>query len=246
MREMKRKKGSIIVEAAVTLPVFIIMTVTFCWMVKACALETAVFNAVENEVRQVSVIGTAPSVSSVRKALEDVHVDGSSFKGDAVVPGYTAGGIGGFVRVSFTYDTKISMPLPFVSDILLKNSIVYRNWNGYSNSGTPMGFQAMEESVAGEPVYIFPLAGEKYHKSGCRVMTASSERVSLSAELRKQYSSCPLCVTGRETAGAAVYIFKYGTCYHNGGCSAVNKCFIMMDRNDALAKGYTACSICGG
>ncbi len=246
MNFIRRKKGSMIVEAAITLPVFIILVVTFCWLVKACALEIAVYNAVENEIRQVSVIGAVPVSPSVRKELENIRVDGSGFRENAVIPGYSAGGIGGFTKVSFTYDTGIHIPLPFVNDILLNNSIIYRGWNGYSYPGQPMGFDAMAAPMAGDPVYVFPQAGEKYHKRGCRVMSASAEAVVLNADLRSRFGPCPLCTTGKESNGTTVYIFRYGTCYHRGGCSAVSKYFILMDRSDAQTKGYTACSVCGG
>lgn len=246
MKIITGKKGSMIVEAAIVLPVFIIMAVTFCWLVKACALEIAVYNTVENEIRQVSVLGTVPVSPSIRKELGSISVDGSAYKETGVIPGYSVSGIGGFTKVTFSYDTGIQMPLPLVSDIILKNSIIYRNWTGYSHPGEPMGFDTMAASAAGHPVYIFPQAGERYHKKGCRVMTAAAESVSLSADVRDRYGPCPLCTTGKESDGTGVYVFRYGTCYHRGGCSAVSKYFILMDLTDAQARGYTACGVCGG
>ncbi len=246
MKGIRRKKGSMIVEAAITLPVFVILVVTFCWLVKACALEIAVYNTVENQVRQVSVIGTVPSPYAVRKELGSVQVNATGYKENGVLPGYSISGVGGFTKINFSYDTDIRMPLPLVKTIVLKNSIIYRSWNGYSNPGSPMGFEAMTASAAGDPVYVFPQAGEKYHARGCRVMNASAEAVTLNSDLRHRYGPCPLCTTGREPDGTGVYIFRYGSCYHKGGCSAVTKYFILMDRSDALSKGYTACSVCGG
>ena len=154
--------------------------------------------------------------------------------------------VDGFKRIAFSYDTGITIPLPLVKDIVLKNSIIYRGWTGCGNAGSPMGFEAMTASSAGNPVYVFPQAGEKYHTRGCRVLNASAEAAVLSPDLRNRFGPCPLCTTGKEADGSGVYIFRYGTCYHKGGCSAVSKYFILMDRKDAQAKGYTACSVCGG
>ena len=79
-------------------------------------------------------------------------MDGSGFQENGVLPGYSVSGIGGFTRIAFSYDTGITIPLPLVKDIVLKNSIIYRGWTGCGNAGSPLGFEAMTASSAGNPV----------------------------------------------------------------------------------------------
>ena len=47
-----KKRGSIITEAAVMLPVYIIAVVTLVYIVRVCHTDIIVFSAVENEVQR--------------------------------------------------------------------------------------------------------------------------------------------------------------------------------------------------
>lgn len=44
--------------------------------------------------------------------------------------------------------------------------------------------------------------------------------------------------------GQSVYVTKTGTKYHLSGCRYLRKSSILMNRSDAIASGYSACSIC--
>ena len=46
--------------------------------------------------------------------------------------------------------------------------------------------------------------------------------------------------------GRVVYITKSGEKYHAGGCRYLKKSKIEISLDDALARGYTPCSVCGG
>lgn len=43
-----------------------------------------------------------------------------------------------------------------------------------------------------------------------------------------------------------VYVTTYGEKYHSGGCSYLSKSAIPIGKQEAISKGYTACSRCGG
>ena len=43
-----------------------------------------------------------------------------------------------------------------------------------------------------------------------------------------------------------VHITRTGTKYHAAGCRYLSKSDIPISRKDAMARGYTACSVCGG
>lgn len=48
------------------------------------------------------------------------------------------------------------------------------------------------------------------------------------------------------TQGRTVYITKTGEKHHAGGCRYLSKSQIPISIDDAIARGYTACSVCGG
>ena len=43
-----------------------------------------------------------------------------------------------------------------------------------------------------------------------------------------------------------VYVTTYGDRYHSAGCSYLAKSQHAMGKHEAISKGYTACSRCGG
>ena len=245
---MKSKRGSMIVEAAIGLPVYIIAVVTLCWLIKACFLETAVYCTSCSEMQRssISVVQGATASANIENALEKSGVDGSQFHKKALVRGITVEGTGGFEKLIYSYDTEIKMPLPFVKEIQLENEIVFHRWDGYSSGGSPFSFDRMEQSGDGTPVIIFPRTGGRYHSRSCRYANAYPETVMLSPAIRKKYSRCRLCTNGKEADGMTVYIFRYGGSFHTSECSAVDKFIMTMDKKDAVKKGYTPCSVCGG
>ena len=243
-----RKKGSMIVEAAIVLPVYIIAVVTLCWLVKACFLEAAVFSTVVDQVHyaSVSVTGSVMLQGDIRSALESTGVESSRYSQRSVETDLIAAGVGGFEKLKYCYDTSIKVPLPFVKEILLDNEIIYHNWDGVSYNGTPFLFSDMENDGVGTPILVFPRSGGRYHTSTCRYANAHPVEVTLTPEIREKYDRCRLCTEGDEVDGQKVYVFRYGGSYHEADCSSVDKYTIMMDIEDAKTKGYTACKICGG
>lgn len=246
---MISKKGSMIVEAAVALPIYIIAVVTLCWLVKACFLETAVYCTSCSELQRESVNAVqiiSQSGADIENALEKSGVDGSQFHQKAHLRMISEEGVGGFEKLIYSYDTQIKMPLPFVKEIKLENEIVYHRWDGFSRGGSPFSFDKMEQDGKGNPVIIFPRTGGRYHGKSCRYANAYPETAHLSQSIRKKYSRCRLCTEGDEYDGQTIYIFRYGGSYHESDCSAVDKFIMTMDRKDAVKKGYTPCSVCGG
>lgn len=246
MRKAPDKKGGIIVEASITFPICVIMLATICWLIKACCIQAVLFDTVENELRYGAALSLPLPAAGVSRALDEAGIEGENYSVKGYAGGLSYGGAGGFERLAFTYDTELKLPVPLISDIFLDNRIVYRKWTGLNVQGTPFGFDAMKEAAQGDPVYIFPMAGTKYHNKNCRVVNSAGRTVSLNSGIRKKYNACVLCTTGSERDGQQVYIFDYGACYHNAGCHAVTKYIILMDAEDAASKGYSACSICGG
>ncbi|MBR2736027.1 MAG: hypothetical protein IKD86_01810 [Firmicutes bacterium] len=248
LRKRKERKGSMIVEAAIVLPVYIIAVVTLCWLVRACFLQTAVFSTVTNEIHEtsVSLAGSAGLKHNIRAALDSSGIEGGGYSQKIIETGLTVIGVDGFERLTCTYDTEIRIPIPFVKKIELENVVLYHPWTGSSPEGEALSFTDMEREGEGRPVVIFPRSGERYHTTSCRYANARPEEVTLTEEIRRKYGRCRNCTEGDERNGQTVYIFKYGGSYHEADCSAVDKFTMTMDLEDAGEKGYTACSICGG
>ncbi len=243
---MRKRAGSMIVEAAIVLPIFIIASITLCWLMKASFLQTAVFHTAENQLRQDSIAIVSFTDSSIRDALEENNIDGEGYRRISKTGGITIRGVDDYECLKFAYDTKIRLPVPFVKEINLENELTYRKWKGFDYPGTAMGFEAMEQEEKGNPVIVFPHAGARSHGENCRYVRSYSQETVLTPAIRKKYDACRHCTEGDEYDGQKVYVFQYGSCYHEKECSSVTRYTIKMDENDAKSKGYDACSVCGG
>ena len=117
------KRGSIITEAAVMLPVYIIAIVTLVYIVRICHTDIIVFSAAENEVRKACAQATAPVFTEAGQAAAAAGLEKSRFD-VSWMPGGIAGGYDGIdslYKVSFKYDTKIAVPAAFRDSIANSN-----------------------------------------------------------------------------------------------------------------------------
>ena len=98
-----------------------------------------------------------------------------------------------------------------------------------------------------DPVWIFPQSGEKYHSKNCTYVKATVHSRILNASVRTRYAACSTCRSGDLPAGSIVWCFDGDdTAYHRGTCRTIDRHTAVIDRTEAIDKGYTPCSKCGG
>jgi hypothetical protein len=228
-KQMKIRRGSMLTEGAVFLPVYIIAVVTLIYLVRICWTDVLVFSTVENQVREASVGVNLNMFQETRSALNSAGADGSRLK-----------------IYSIPSDVSAKLPVSIRKNIVLENELVYRQWTGMSIDGEAFGYDRMEIDETGNTVYVFPRSGGRYHGRTCRYVNSYDVESVLSQEIKTKYSRCPLCTDGSEHIGNTVYIFQYGRSYHNADCDSVDKYVIEIDKADAVIKGYSECSVCGG
>lgn len=246
IRSWHRRQGSIMVESAIVLPVFILALVTLACLIHTTWVQTMVFSTAVDESRQASALRMPVRPSSVRAALEKEGLNGERLTAGVSYGSAYVTGIPDLQRLRVSYEIPVQMPIPFVRNISLDSVVLTRPWTGKLCSGEPMPFESMAQEDDGYTVTLFPRAGGKYHVESCRYVKSYPQEVSLSASVRKKYSPCPLCTEGGEPDGQMVCIFRYGSAYHKKSCSSVTRYVIRMDRKDAEKRGYRPCSVCGG
>lgn len=272
IRKAAERKGSLVTETVIVLPVFILSVLTLSCLIKAVWIQVSLFETLADEARRLSVSSCiSESISAEEKSGLSGLLEGISpgaadritfFHG--VCSGLEERGIpsqetemlsfqkegtsgrNGLIRAELSYHLKIPLPAASVNEIQICNMICFRQWKGEDYSDGVFSFQRMGQAENGVPVYIFPDAGQRFHRGSCRYIDSGAERTVATELLLKEYSRCPLCLEEDALPGEEVYIFPYGTSYHSGECSSVKKVTVCMDREDAVKKGYTACSVCGG
>jgi hypothetical protein len=220
--------------------------VTLIYLVRICWTDVLVFSTVENQVREASVGVNLNMFQEMRSSLNSAGADGSRLKIYSIPSDVSAEGMDSLENVYFSYDTAIKLPVSIRKNIVLENELVYRQWTGMSIDGEAFGYDRMEIDETGNTVYVFPRSGGRYHGRTCRYVNSYAVETVLSQEIKTKYSRCPLCTDGSEHIGNTVYIFQYGRSYHNADCDSVDKYVIEIDKADAVIKGYSECSVCGG
>ena len=265
--------GSMLVEAAIVLPIFIIAAAMLGCIIKALWLNIFLVETCTDQMRMYCTVSPVkekylhkPSIIAMDTFMLEKDIDrilekGGLEKGNLNIRPLPVRDKGrasstgntkfsnvkkGVVSVNLEYDVKMNFPRKFVDALGFKKTIEAREWVGLEYDAKPFSFYDMEIDADSHIVAIFPNFGECYHETDCKVLAADKEAAVLGNAVRSKYKACPLCCEGNETDGQTVYVFKYGGCYHEEDCHSVKKYFITMDLRDAEMRNYRVCNICGG
>lgn len=251
LKTLTNKKGSYIVEAAISLPVFIIsvMVMSSVLLMYAC-IEDCNFIAA-NELRRGAAEAVIADTSiavpyRIRREIESKHSQIDSAR--LMDAGYRTSrwGIDELLAVDFRLRLRTANPLGIKAAADYRLSLVTRAYVGRERDGPAMSADEFADEDA-EAVYIFPKRGERYHSKGCGFLTAASRSAALSPSIRRKYKACPLCRSGKAGTGALIYYFPSdGEDYHLPGCPSLQRNYIEIDRLTAIERGYTPCAKCGG
>lgn len=251
LKMLTNKKGSYLLEAAIALPVFIIAVIVMSSVILMYAcIEDCAFIAA-NELRlgaaEATVADTSISVPfRIRKQIENGHSQVSSARLTDAGFRCERWGIDEVLLVDFRLGLKTNNPLGIKAQADYDLALATRAYVGRERDESSMSAEEFADEDA-EAVYIFPKRGEKYHSKGCTFLRAASTSAALSGSIKGKYKACPLCHSSRAENGALIYYFPSdGEDYHLPGCASLQRNYIEISRDDALKRGYTACSKCGG
>ena len=248
---LTNKNGSYLLEAAISLPVFIISVIVMSSVILMYAcIEDCSFIAA-NELRRASAEAIIADTSVVmpyriRKAIENNHSQVYSVRLTDV--GFRCGrwGIDEVLLVCFRLTLKTNNPLGIKAEADYDLALATRAYVGRERDESSMSAAEFADEEA-DAVYIFPKRGEKYHSKGCAFLKAASTSAALSESIRRKYKTCPLCHSSRAANGALIYYFPSdGEDYHLPGCSSLQRNYIEINKETAHERGYTPCSKCGG
>ena len=244
------KKGSYLVEAAITVPIFLIAVVCMSSIILMYAcIEDCNFIAA-NEMRRAgaATIIADTAIEAPFRVKKEI-LDGHSIVESAQITDYgyrvTRWGADELIALSIMMKMKSKNPIGLLSEAEYEISMVTRAYVGRFRGDDAMS--AEEFGSTGDAVFIFPKRGERYHSEGCRHLRAASTSGVLSPNIKRRYKSCPLCKSGQAGNGALIYYFPAaGEDYHLSGCPSLQRNYIEIERQVAIDRGYTACGTCGG
>ena len=247
------KKGFLTVEAAIFLPIFIVGVLTFAYLIKFMSVQEAVFHSFVDEAR---VLSAESSINPLEvpffelKLKDRLYDENGSNLSEVDVEQflylYPAHGMTDMISMDLNYDVNIKLPIPFYKKLPVSESLLFRGFVGKNGNVDPLPFEEMETEKASDLVWIFPRAGGRYHGESCIYITSEPRQMTLSNQIRRKYEPCSTCNANRLSNGTLVYCFKTGASYHTGNCHIVDKYVISIEKEEAVRRGYTACSKCSG
>lgn len=247
---LKNKKGSYIVESAISLPFLMLamIVMTAILLMYACIEDSNFIMA--NELRLSAIegrfTGSRPALpltvgSKVKNAHSQVKSMGIRDYGFRV----KREGIDELIVLTLEMKMKVDNPLNFKAEADYPLSLATRAYVGRERIIEPMD----EDEFMGnsDAVFIFPKSGKHYHDKYCTYVKAAYVPISLTSSVRHKYGTCPICKSRKAALGSLVYVFPaYGKNYHLPGCGVMKRQCIEVSRKTAKKRGYIPCLKCGG
>lgn len=263
------KRGSLIVEAAISLPIFVLAVLTLILIIRliGCAENVMYYFAEEagrvgkeayvtNRLTETAEIDPIAPVAvsglpqmalqqRLRRCLEEneaVHIE--HLRVDQFIYLFPGVRLDGLITGRLTYEIELPLPASLNRRACFGERLLWRGFIGRTGSSSPLPYSQMEQNQPANPVYVFPKAGERFHASGCRIIAVDPVERILNAGIRRSYAACRLCQPQQAADGGIVYCFPKGKSYHRGSCFLVKRYVVEMEKCDAEARGYTPCSFC--
>lgn len=246
------KKGFYTVEAAIFLPLVLLAVISLGYFMRVEGTwENCIHGAVDESAliasrtydrENAALVGPAVSkrINSENPVLDEMRIKGLKIL-------YSDGNTDDLISYTIYASIDLQLPLGFSRKFTMEQGIKFRGFTGADESGKPMGAEGLETYEGQKPVWVFPHSGGKYHSENCTYVKASVSPKTLTEALKRKYDSCRLCNSKDIQAGTIVFCFESeDTSYHKGTCSSIERHTAVIDKSEAIKKGYEPCSKCGG
>lgn len=248
-------RGSLTVEAACVLPVFIYMILVFLYFFQVVHMAGSVAGGLQEAGKKMAIYAYAKEAAVKGEASEVSRVVSLSYAKariyqktgrDAPAVYLLKSSIGqenGIIDLVAEYRFRWRLPFFFSPDLPIGQRARVRAWTGRSKQ-TGTG----KDGCGGEKVYV-TVNGKVYHKDReCTHIRLSVHQVPKESiqNLRNadggKYYPCRDC---KGADGASVYITDTGNRYHSSvTCSGIKRGVIAVD--SSRLEGWRPCSRCGG
>lgn len=246
MRKNRWKRGSYLVEAALTIPIFIISVFMLISVIPVySAVENVIFSttdelrleAVKSAVRESRHV--FPAILRGRIYTENQRVEWFQLSSWQYL--YSKGSFDDLLSVSIRMTCSGDDALNLFQHASFEGKITARAYTGTLHQYAP------GSDTDTQIVYIFPEWGSRYHQRTCTYVKENCQMSYLSQETLKRYNPCKLCHAKSAQIGNPVCIFgQYGEVYHVPDCRLVERYYLQIEKGKAIKQGYSPCGKCGG
>ncbi|MFA7503061.1 MAG: hypothetical protein WCY55_08365 [Anaerovoracaceae bacterium] len=251
------KRGSLLVDAACCIPLFIIAAVLLLCLIIQCGIEETSAHVLAQSART-SVRAAAPADDADRDAVLKsafwmsfeyrLRQEQERGRPDASLVRISCGECVDLPGIGLRIDNLVRAHA-HVRNALPEHAWTLREPVAYKQA---LFRPFVGESLQDDPedrtlVYVFPKRGIRYHIRSCSTLREGEISGVLNARIRRSYAPCKLCKPASLPDGAQIHLFSEASrVYHRVDCPTVKKSYVQMQRSEAVSQGYTPCMLCGG
>ena len=249
--DILNKKGSVTIEAAFGIPLFLFAALCLIWLIEIQSIKISITAAAQSAAKSAAEdIAVIPVLNTIKLKSDIVSLIGEDRINRSIIRGGSSGiscwksyvsPATGEMNIKVEYDIMVPIPVIGSPSASLEEKFTISSWNGRNNE--QMGDENRE-------IVYMTENGSVYHEDyNCSYLRLSLRYVpyeelgSIRNESRGRYHACEKCVIGSAMTG--VYITENGNKYHNTlGCSGLKRTIYAVKRSET--GGVGGCSRCSG
>ena len=249
--DILNKKGSVTIEAAFGIPLFLFAALCLIWLIEIQSIKISITAAAQSAAKSAAEdTAVIPVLNTIKLKSDIVSLIGEDRINRSIIRGGSSGiscwksyvsPATGEMNIKVEYDIMVPIPVIGSPSASLEEKFTNSSWNGRNN-----------EQMGGENREIVYMTenGSVYHEDyNCSYLRLSLRYVpyeelgSIRNESGGRYHACEKCVIGSAMTG--VYITENGNKYHNTlGCSGLKRTIYAVKRSET--GGVGGCSRCSG
>ena len=249
--DILNKKGSVTIEAAFGIPLFLFAALCLIWLIEIQSIKISITAAAQSAAKSAAEdTAVIPVLNTIKLKSDIVSLIGEDRINRSIIRGGSSGiscwksyvsPATGEMNIKVEYDIMVPIPVIGSPSASLEEKFTISSWNGRNN-----------EQMGGENREIVYMTenGSVYHEDyNCSYLRLSLRYVpyeelgAIRNESGERYHACEKCVIGSAMTG--VYITENGNKYHNTlGCSGLKRTIYAVKRSET--GGVGGCSRCSG
>ena len=249
--DILNKKGSVTIEAAFGIPLFLFAALCLIWLIEIQSIKISITAAAQSAAKSAAEdTAVIPVLNTIKLKSDIVSLIGEDRINRSIIRGGSSGiscwksyvsPATGEMNIKVEYAIMVPIPVIGSPSARLEEKFTISSWNGRNN-----------EQMGGENREIVYMTenGSVYHEDyNCSYLRLSLRYVpyeelgSIRNESGGRYHACEKCVIGSAMTG--VYITENGNKYHNTlGCSGLKRTIYAVKRSET--GGVGGCSRCSG
>lgn len=249
--DILNKKGSVTIEAAFGIPLFLFAALCLIWLIEIQSIKISITAAAQSAAKSAAEdTAVIPVLNTIKLKSDIVSLIGEDRINRSIIRGGSSGiscwksyvsPATGEMNIKVEYDIMVPIPVIGSPSASLEEKFTISSWNGRNNE--QMGDENRE-------IVYMTENGSVYHEDyNCSYLRLSLRYVpyeelgSIRNESGGRYHACEKCVIGSAMTG--VYITENGNKYHNTlGCSGLKRTIYAVKRSET--GGVGGCSRCSG